>query len=288
MRIRANSEASMSPDAALAWAKSDRSPILRWAGSKRKLLPILAQFWRPRHLRYVEPFAGSSCLFFDLRPQTALLSDKNSELIEMYEVLRDAPAELHKRATAFRQTETNYYRIRKMAASALTKLERAARFVFLNRFCFNGIFRTNASGDFNVPYSPTKTGQIPDLSVFLACSDALQHAQIRCCDFGSAVRHVRAGDFVYLDPPYAVRSRRMFREYGADRFTMTDLERLGKHLVSINKRGASFLLSYADCKESRELRETWGGRRIQVRRHIAGFTGARRSSYELLITNIAD
>jgi len=276
-----------SADAAKHWASCQPTPIIRWAGSKRKLLHVLSAYWRPEHLRYVEPFAGSSCLFFRLQPKSAILSDKNEQLIETYRVLRRMPDDLHDRVCSFPRGKRSYYRIRSIDPETLsTSFERAARFLFLNRFCFNGIFRTNTNGIFNVPFSPTGTGNIPPVSAFRACAGALRHVDLRACDFGSTLRSVRSGDFVYLDPPFAVESRRVFREYGAKTFAREDFARLAKHLKTIDARGAFFLLSYADCKESRALRSVWRGRRVPVRRHVAGFTGARRLAYELIITNI--
>jgi DNA adenine methylase len=282
------SSSALTPSAVQSWAADRPSPIIRWAGSKRKLIHTLAEYWRPNHTRYIEPFAGSSCLFFWLQPQRAILSDKNRELIETYEVLRECPVELHTRVTSFPATEQSYYLVRARCPASLPRLERAARFVFLNRFCFNGIFRTNSRGEFNVPYSPTKTGQVPPVAAFESCAAALQKVDLRACDFGTTLKRARSGDFVYLDPPFAVSSRRVFREYGARTFDVSDLTRFARHLDSLDSRGVSFLVSYADCKESRALLDKWDGRRIRVRRHIAGFTAARRTAYELLITNIRD
>lgn len=118
--------------------------------------------------------------------------------------------------------------------------------------------------------------------------DCLRKAEFRDWDFGTTLRYVRAGDFVYLDPPYMVDSRRIFNEYGKKPFTPKDLCRLKCHLEKIDERGASFVVSYADCKEARNLGEDWRLKRMRVRRHIAGFSDARRSAYEVLITNIEE
>ncbi|MCH8047220.1 MAG: DNA adenine methylase, partial [Planctomycetes bacterium] len=152
--------------------------------------------------------------------------------------------------------------------------------------CFNGIYRTNRSGKFNVPFASSRAGAFVTREEFIEASKSLQCATLRSWDFGTTLRHVRAGDFVYLDPPYAVESRRVFCEYGERPFCSDDLCRLSEHLDKIHNRGAAFLVSYADCREARMLAKNWFSCRMRVRRHVAGFAGARKAAYELLITNI--
>ena len=260
-------------------------PFLRWAGSKRQSLSRLAVFWNASYERYVEPFAGSATLFFRLGPRVALLADKNRELIEAYRVLRRSPEELHARIAAMPSDEATYYRFRSDDPAGLSSLNRAARFIYLNRYCFNGIFRTNQEGRFNVPYAGTRTAALPTVEQFRECARLLQNAELRAWDFGTTLRHVRKGDFVYLDPPYVVRDRRVFAQYGPFSFSGGDIDRLRKHLERVDAKGATFVLSYADCAEARKELGTWSAVRIAVRRHIAGFASARRRSYEVLITN---
>jgi DNA adenine methylase len=259
-------------------------PFLRWAGSKRQVLHHLAAFWNTSYSRYVEPFAGSSCLFFEIQPAAALLADKNAQLIQTYEVLRDDPDRLHRRLTKLSPDVITYYRIRAQDAAILRPFERALRFLYLNRYCFNGIYRTNSQGLFNVPMAK-KLVALPPLEQFHACANLLKNSDLRAWDFGRTLRYVQKGDFVYLDPPYAVASRRIFREYGPKSFAKRDLTRLAKHLRTIDQKGATFVLSYADCAEARSLGAQWLSRRILVRRNIAGFAGARRSAYEVVVTN---
>jgi DNA adenine methylase len=121
---------------------------------------------------------------------------------------------------------------------------------------------------------------------FRRCATLLARTSLRSGDFGSILTATRRGDFAYLDPPYAVESRRIFRQYSKREFTKRDLERLGDHLVTLDKRGVSFLVSYADCREARDVLQKWRLRRIRVRRNIAGFSASRRMAVELLATNI--
>ncbi len=261
-------------------------PFLRWAGSKRKQLPVLREYWSNDFDRYVEPFAGSACFFFDVAPKCALLADKNEQLIETFTVARNRSALVYDRVAAIPRTKETYYGERAKDPCTMSPLRRAVRFIYLNRNCFNGIYRTNLRGEFNVPFAASRAGRFVTREEFLAAASMLNRADLRCWDFGTTLRHVKEGDFVYLDPPYAVTSRRMFKEYGKKHFQLADLARLSDHLVKIAARGAAFVLSYADCKEAREIGRNWICRRIRVRRYVAGFSGARRSAYELLITNM--
>ena len=261
-------------------------PIFRWAGSKRKSLPTLAEFWNASFRRYIEPFAGSAALFFHLRPDRALLGDINGALIETYRVIRDRPDDVHRALVRIPRSEADYYRIRKQVPNNLQPFARAVRFTYLNRLCFNGIYRTNGKGQFNVPYAHTRAGGMPSIEAFRQCAAALNGATLARGDFGKILARARKGDFVYLDPPYAVSSRRIFAEYDKRAFTTDDLERLAIHLKNIDAAGAKFVVSYADCREARDLMLPWKTRRIRVRRNVAGFIGARRFAVELLATNI--
>lgn len=262
-------------------------PILRWAGSKRKLLPKLIPYWGDGYSRYIEPFAGSASLFFALRPAEAVLSDTNNELIEALDLIREDARAVYRKLMKFPVNKSSYYRIRSLNSQRLTPTARAARFIFMNRFCFNGLYRTNSSGRFNVPFASHGTGDLPAWETFRLAASILQRATIRCEDFEAAVRDcVRYGDFVYLDPPYAVGNRRIFRQYGPHTFGLDDLERLAHVLNEIDIRGAHFVLSYAYCREAMTAFDRWPKRRVLTNRNISGFAKHRRRATELIISNI--
>ena len=261
-------------------------PFLRWAGSKRQQLSHLSKYWNPDYERYVEPFAGSACLFFHIGPRTALLSDKNADLIETLDAVRKSPERIYDAVTSIPRTQRRYYSERSVSPTSLSKFDKAVRFIYLNRNCFNGIYRTNRKGQFNVPFADSRAGAFVTREEFLTAASLLKGASLRACDFGSTLKSTREGDFVYLDPPYVVNSRRVFRQYDARPFDAKDLQRLGWHLDRLDERQVDFLVSFADCKESRELAKPWIWRRLRVRRNVAGFAGARKEVYELLITNI--
>jgi DNA adenine methylase len=259
-------------------------PFLRWAGSKRKQLGRLSSFWSPSHARYVEPFAGSACLFFELAPQAAVLGDNNSSLIELYRVVRDQPENIFRRLCRIGRDSDTYYRWRDLKPAKLDRETRAVRFIYLNRNCFNGIFRTNVKGEFNVPIG-VRTGVYISKDDLLLCARLLERATLVAGDFEKTLKHVQAGDFVYLDPPFALESRRVFRHYGNRSFQTTDVPRLGDALRRITAAGADFLVSYADCTEARGLAREWTSIRLPIPRHIGG-NDRRRHAYEWLITNM--
>ena len=262
-------------------------PILRWAGSKRKLLGRLRLFWKSHHTRYIEPFAGSACLFFALQPRSAILGDSNRELIHLYEEARRNPGGLYQRLAHIPRDAETYYRWRALDPQRADPQTRALRFLYLNRNCFNGIYRTNSDGGFNVPFGRKKGRPIGKLEKadFMLAARQLGSATLVAGDFSTTLEMVERGDFVYLDPPFAVNSRRVFTEYGEKTFDTEDVRRLAIELRHLHRRGAEFLVSYADCKEARKLAREWNAQRLLVRRHIAGFAANRRRACEWLISN---
>jgi DNA adenine methylase len=181
-----------------------------------------------------------------------------------------------------------YYRFRAKAPGSLDAKERAIRFLYLNRYCFNGIYRTNAAGQFNVPYSGAKTGGFPAWEEFSKSVKLLTRAQVFVQDFEELLlEHVVGTDFVYLDPPYAVANRRVFRQYGPNSFGLYDLERLARALVEIDQRGAKFVLSYAYSREALTYFARWPRKKLFCQRNVAGFTGSRRLAAEIIFSNIS-
>lgn len=260
-------------------------PFLRWAGSKVQLIPSIQQFWQPRHRRYVEPFCGSACLFFSIKPEAALLSDLNEELICTLERVQLSADTIVECLSRMKADEKAYYKIRSLDPSNLSPNERAARFIYLNALCFNGLYRTNSHGEFNVPYG-SKTKKKPfDPVVLREAGRLLRAAEIENSDFEAIVDQTQAGDFLYLDPPYATGSIKIFNEYGKRVFSEPDLFRLVESLHRAAKRGVDFVLSYADVPEIHALNKQWLSFEVSARRNIAGFVGARRRVSEVLITN---
>jgi DNA adenine methylase len=262
------------------------TPFLRWAGSKRPIVSRLQRYFPGYPARYVEPFAGSACLFFAIEPKDAVLGDLNSDLISALRVLRQQPREVQSSLSRLPLGKKVYYRIRRLDPKALDDVDAAARFIYLNRYCFNGLYRTNAHGAFNVPYGPPRSRAVRNPRPLQAAATLLQRATLLNEDFEDTLNFARRGDFAYLDPPYAVRSRRMFVDYHPRSFSQKDLARFENALTRLDARGVTFVATYADSIEARDMFARWKPVRIWTRRHIAGFEGARRGSYELLATNI--
>jgi DNA adenine methylase len=273
--------------ALLAGKPSDvpgQAPLLRWAGSKKKLLPLLQRATPIYSKRYVEPFVGSGVLFLALDPARAVLSDINHDLIDTYHTVRSQPLQVWKAASGFDASEAAYYAVRALDPIGLSRVERAARFVYLNRFCFNGVYRTNREGRFNVSRGKGHLG-IPRSEVFKAFAERLGRADLRCIDFETTLAETGAGDYIYLDPPYASSGNRDRGEYGPGSFKSEDLERLAAGLNAASERGAKVLLSYSDLPELIARLPGWQVRRLAVARNVAGFTSARRRAEEVLISN---
>lgn len=260
-------------------------PFLRWAGSKKKLLPILKSYWRKDYNRYIEPFAGSACLFFNLLPDNAILGDNNRALIETYIAVKHSPEIVYQKAINIPLGQESYYLVRSMEIETLSEVDRAARFIYLNRYCFNGLYRTNAKGVFNVPFSPSKTGNIPDISIFYAVSNALKNVQLIHADFLNLLDLAQCGDFVYLDPPYAVKNSKIFNQYGPESFGINDMQRLKESLLSLHKRKVHFVLSYANVEEANNLFKEWNVKIVKTQRNIAGFSKFRRIEEEIIVSN---
>ena len=267
-------------------ANSHMRPFLRWAGSKRQILPTLSRFWSDKFQRYIEPFAGSASLFFYLCPNQAQISDANDELMAAYEQVKRNPDEVSAALHTLPLGKQNYYKIRKADPRSLGDVDRAARFIYLNRFCFNGLYRTNLEGQFNVPYGGKKTGALPTLTSLRLCSRRLETATLTACDFRIALAQAKSGDFVFLDPPYTTAQKRTFTEYGPQSFSNDDFADLVKWLDRLSRMNIGFVMTYEDSAEARSLLSEYHSEKIHVRRNIAGFSSKRKIATEWLITNI--
>jgi DNA adenine methylase len=261
-------------------------PILRWAGSKQRSLPNIAPHLPVGWVRYIELFAGSACLFFHLDPKQAILVDNNVDLMRFYSVAKAEPARVFRTFQRLPRNPETYYGVRSAMIDERNPLKRAAYFLYLNRNCFNGIYRTNNRGEFNVPFSGSRVAKYQSEEDFIAAVGALKRAVLECSDFEKVCdAEVTRGDFVYLDPPYYMPKKRVFREYSSEPFSQVDVGRLEQTLRRIDRAGASFLLSYPDCAISKRLSAVWNKKRINVRRTIAGNVAARGATKELLIFN---
>ena len=261
-------------------------PIFRWAGSKRQIVSLLARFWSNKFDRYIEPFAGSACLFFYLMPKCSIINDINPWLIEAYQFIKRYPLRVHQELAKMVISKEEYYKVRALKPLELSSVKRVTRFIYLNRYCFNGLYRTNKSGDFNVPYGGIKSGKLPSLKDLKNWSLALNNTSLYCLDFQAVADLAKKNDFVYLDPPYNVTTKKIFGEYHAIPFSQNDVFRLKETMTSMDEKGVKFIVSYALSKESNTLIKGFNSNEVIVRRNIAGFSNNRKAAKEVLITNI--
>jgi DNA adenine methylase len=267
-------------------------PIVKWAGGKTKLLdPLLARV--PTRIgTYVEPFAGGAALFFALADdpsrsfERAVLADRNEDLIACYRTVRDEVEALIAALSGFRYDEDEYYRVRAEDGAAMPDLARAARMIFLNRTCFNGLWRVNKSGKFNVPFGRYDKPRIVDAVGLRAASRALAKAEIVSADFEDVTRSLGPGDFVYLDPPYVpVSKSASFTTYSAGGFGPADQERLVVELARLRASGVAAVLSNADTEATRELYRDFAIHLVTAPRAINSQAGGRGRVGELIVTS---
>lgn len=260
--------------------------FLRWAGSKRKSLALLASSYRDPARHYVEPFAGSAALFFELKPSSGTLGDLNGHLINAMRQVRDRPAEIHRRLCEFERNPDAYYATRKRFNEGTRfGIQAAVDFIYLNRNCFNGLWRTNLAGEFNVPFGGYEMGAYPPLALFQECSELLRGAKLRHQDFRKTIEAAGANTFIYADPPYFTATERVFVEYGKRSFGEDDLYDLVRLLASAEGRGAEIALTYNDAMPVPELPPHWQVHRFSVTRNVGGFRGARKRQGEILYTS---
>jgi len=265
--------------------KQSMRPFLKWAGGKRWLLDS-GQYSLPRFTgRYFEPFLGGGAVFFDTLPKNSVLSDSNKRLIELYTVVRDNPCELEEqlRQHASRHSKEYYYQIR--SKSLRKTVSRAAQFLYLNRTCWNGLYRENLKGQFNVPIG-TKSTVLFETDDFEGWSSALVASQINCSDFESSIDQSNEGDFLFVDPPYTVKHNfNGFVKYNQNIFAWEDQIRLRNALLRAVNRGASFALTNANHESVRELYKDFGVHEVLHRQSvIAGKPAFRSGATELLVT----
>ncbi len=261
-------------------------PFLKWAGGKRWLFTPEFINMLPKHNRYIEPFLGGGAGFFALEPGKAILSDVNPELIELYEAVRDNPVGL-RRQIAIHQAEHSkdyYYMIRRSRPN--TKVRRAARTLYLNRTCWNGLYRRNLNGEFNVPIG-TKNTVILDTDDFDYASNLLLTASLKSTDFEETISQAVEGDLLFVDPPYTVKhNMNGFVKYNEKIFSWADQVRLKEALLNASERGASIIVTNADHQSTRELyNDSFYYRPVRRASVLSGKPSGRGATTEALFSN---
>ncbi|WP_054706444.1 DNA adenine methylase [Bacillus sp. JCM 19041] len=269
--------------------KKLRTPF-KWTGGKRQLLPILHPLVPMSYRRYIEPFAGGAALFFSLAPEKAVIGDINETLMLTYKVIRDECEDLLQHLSVHQNQEAYYYAVRDLDRLPLydrmSNVEKASRFLFLNKTGYGGLYRINKKGQVNVPFGRYKKVNIVNEKVIRKASEYLngEHISLMKADFLTTAEQAKEGDFVYLDPPYYFGSDRNFAAY-APRFTLYDHIRLKRMFSQLNDRGCYVVLSNSDTQAIRELYNEFHIQPVEVTRLVNRDTNKRKGSGELLIMN---
>ena len=272
-------------------------PFLKWAGGKSRLARHLASLYHDRIERYVEPFLGSGALFLYLaqsRPRfPAMLSDSNAELVQLYKCIRDSPVELievleeHQRRY-YGKPEEYYYRVRDEHKHQ-SIVEKAARMIFLNKTCYNGLYRVNKSGEFNVPHGTYVRPLICNRHAIIGGSAILNRSgiSIRCADYGTATACCRPGDLVYFDPPYLPLTRTAnFTDYTSKKFGYNEHVALAREFRRLANLGCTVLLSNSNSPAVKELYEGFTIRTLDISRSINCKANKRIGQSELVISSM--
>lgn len=271
--------------------KFTTKPFLRWAGGKIRSIPFLENHLPPNFSlmhRYYEPFIGAGSLFFHIKPSKAILSDNNKDLIECYETVQKRPDAI---STYLEQYLSNtceeyYYKMREKYNTSKHSIARAALFIYLNKTCFNGIWRVNKKGEFNVPYGFKEPPALPSKEKLRNVSMSLSNVELIHSDYKEAVKNAKRDDFIYFDPPYLpINGTSCFTRYTIDRFTKDDHDELALLAKKLTSKGCYVLISNAESPYIRSLYEDdFNIFELEVTRWIRS-DGKRYKVKEVAITN---
>ncbi len=269
------------------------APVVKWVGGKRQLLDEITPRLPKRITTYCEPFLGGGAVLFSLQPKNAIVNDLNADLMLVYEVIRDDVELLIAALEQHENTAEYFYKIRdldrdKEAYRKMSSVERASRIIYLNKTCYNGLFRVNASGEFNSPFGYYKNPNIVNASVLRAVNKYLtaNNIQLFHMDFEKVLQQVPKGGFVYLDPPYdPVSDTASFTGYNRGGFGRGEQERLKHCCDELTARGVRFLLSNSATQFIRELYTGYTVEIVHAKRAINSDASKRGSVDEVLIRN---
>lgn len=266
--------------------------FLKWAGGKRRILPLIERFFPQEFNKYYEPFLGGGSVFFYVKqkynPSQCIISDTNLDLINTYIAVRDEPRKLIKRLSQFKKKHSKefYYSVRdSFNRNKFSDIERSAAFIYLNKTCFNGLYRVNRENKFNVPFGQLKNPGIFEEATIYSASEILKDGvKIKHQDYEKILGHVSKGDFVYLDPCYDPLKKTSFANYTPERFSEEDRMKLHIFIEALRKEGAKIVLSNNDIPEIRELYSKYDINDIVAPRFIGSKACYRSSLTELVIS----
>ncbi|MGM8361010.1 DNA adenine methylase [Flavobacterium sp. ARAG 55.4] len=265
-------------------------PFLRWAGGKTWLTKHIDEFLPREFNDYFEPFIGGGAIFLHLKSKgyiknKSYLSDSNPDLINAYRIIKSNPTDLIHLLDKFKNTEEEYYKIRKVFFD--NNIENAAKFIYLNKTSFNGIYRVNSKGEYNVPYGHRKTKELFDFENILKISDLLDKTYFSVTDFKRKCKETKENDLIFLDPPYTVaHENNGFIQYNQSIFSWKNQIELSHILNSLEQKQTHFVLTNASHKSIDELYQI-GVKNILSRASTIGGIGAKRTNYnEIIISNV--
>ena len=260
-------------------------PILKWAGGKTQMLGELMPRVPKTYGRYIEPFFGGGALFFSLKPENAIIADSNPELINMYLQVAHNVDDVIECLQKYENTSEMFYEVRSLDWHTLSKAEAAARTIYLNKTCFNGLYRVNRNGQFNTPFGKYKNPKICDTDALRLASEALKKADILCGDYILVLEHyAQPGDFVFLDPPYLPISENSdFKRYTKEQFYEDDHVELAKMIDTLHERGCYVILTNSNHPLVHQLYEQYKIEVIQTKRHISCH-GDTRKGEDVIVT----
>jgi DNA adenine methylase len=265
-------------------ANSRVRPILKWAGGKQQLLPRLLPKVPDEYTKYIVPFLGGGALFFALRPINAVIADSNPELINLYRITADSVEALIDILSKLKTDREDYYKIRNTNPAILSDIEKAARTIYLNRTCFNGLYRVNRQGRFNVPYGRHKNPRICFPDELRAASEVIKRSTILCADYRDVLtRYAAKGDFIFLDPPYLPVSQYSdFKRYTAEQFYEEDHVKLAEEVVRLHGLGCHIILTNSNHPLVHELYGQFPIEVVPTRRNISK-NGNNRTGEDVII-----
>lgn len=267
------------------------NPILKWVGGKRQLLKDILPLI-PSKGTYIEPFLGGGAVLFSLQPKKAIVNDCNSELMNVYRTVKSNPEELIQALNIHYEnnSEDYYYAVREIDRDSsyvnLSHIEKAARIIYLNKTCYNGLYRVNSSGYFNSPYGKYNNPNIVNAPMIRAMSRYFNDNDVTLlqCDYKEVLKKVRKGNFIYLDPPYMpISSSSNFTGYTENGFGYKQQQELKKECDKLREKGIKFVQSNADCPEIRDLYKDYLFKTVQAKRTINSNSTKRGEVNEVLI-----
>lgn len=266
-------------------------PVIKWVGGKRQLLNELKKYMPKKFNTYFEPFIGGGALFFDLKIKKSFINDYNTELINLYETIKNKPNELIEDLKKHENNSEYFYKIRELDRTPekykrLSKVKKASRFIYLNKTAFNGLYRVNKNGQFNVPFGRYKNPNYIDSDNILDCSNLLQSTTILNGDFEIIKKYIKKDDFIYFDPPYVpLNETSCFTEYtnkGFDEDMQFRLKELCDYIDSI---GAYFMLSNSYTEYIKNLYKDYNLITVQANRALNCKANGRGKINEYIVVN---